>query len=193
MQATKSPPKKGRFLFEFGPLLLFFGGNLLFGIYVATAILVVATLLALMLSWHLDRYFPKMAALGGGFVVFFGGLTIVMADDFWIKIKPTAASLGMAAVILLGYLCGRNPIRAMLEHLPLPAESKAWRDLTFSFIAMMLTIAGANEWAWRNLSTEQWVRFKVFGLTGISLGFGVVIMVILHRYQHEMSADKKRN
>lgn len=185
------PQNKWRSLLEFGPLILFFGVNFFFGIYAGTAALVGATLISLILSWRLERRLPKMAAFGCLLVVFFGGLTIVMADEFYIKIKPTVASLAIAGVILIGYLIGRNPVRAMMGHLPLPAESKVWRDLTFSFIIMMVTMAAANEVAWRHLTTQQWATFKVFGLTGISLMFGVVVMMILHRYQHEMPADDR--
>ena len=182
-------PNKWRSALEFGPLLLFFGVNYFYGIYAGTASLVGATILALIMSWHLERRIPKMAAIGCVMVVFFGGLTILMEDDFYIKIKPTAASLAIAIAIMGGYMLGMNPIRAMMEQLKMPDESGIWRELTFSFVGMMLTIAAANELAWRNLTTEQWVTFKVFGLTGISLLFGVVIMFILHRYQKDMDID----
>jgi intracellular septation protein len=85
-----------------------------------------------------------------------------------------------------GYILGYNPVRAMMEQLNMPPESGVWRELTFSFVGMMVSLAIANELAWRNLTTEQWVTFKVFGLSGLSLLFGIVIMIILHRYQKDM-------
>lgn len=185
----KPTQNKWRSALEFGPLLVFFGVNYFFGIYAGTATLVIATILALMMSWHLERRIPKMAAIGCIMVVFFGGLTILMEDEFYIKIKPTVASLAIAGAIMGGYILGYNPIRAMMEQLNMPPDSGVWRELTFSFVGMMVMLAVANEIAWRNLTTEQWVTFKVFGLTGISLLFGIVIMVILHRYHKEMDSD----
>ena len=186
---NKPPQSKWRSALEFGPLLVFFGVNYFFGIYAGTATLVIATILALMMSWHLERRIPKMAAMGCVMVVFFGGLTILMEDDFYIKIKPTVASLAIAGGIMGGYILGYNPVRAMMEQLNMPPESGVWRELTFSFVGMMVTLAIANELAWRNLTTEQWVTFKVFGLSGLSLLFGIVIMVILHRYQKDMDIN----
>ena len=185
----KPAQNKWRSALEFGPLLVFFGVNYFFGIYAGTATLVIATILALMMSWHLERRIPKMAAIGCIMVVFFGGLTILMEDEFYIKIKPTVASLAIAGAIMGGYILGYNPIRAMMEQLNMPPDSGVWRELTFSFVGMMVMLAVANEIAWRNLTTEQWVTFKVFGLTGISLLFGIVIMVILHRYHKDMDSD----
>jgi intracellular septation protein len=189
MEISKQEPNKWRFGLEFGPLLAFFGVNYFYGIYAGTATLVVVTIVALIMSWHLERRIPKMAAIGCIMVVFFGGLTILMEDEFYIKIKPTVASLAIAIAIMGGYLFGYNPIRAMMEQLNMPAESGVWRELTFSFVGMMLTLAVANELAWRNLTTEQWVTFKVFGLSGISILFGIIVMVILHRYQKDMNVD----
>lgn len=185
----KPTQNKWRSALEFGPLLVFFGVNYFFGIYAGTATLVIATILALMMSWHLERRIPKMAAIGCIMVVFFGGLTILMEDEFYIKIKPTVASLAIAGAIMGGYILGYNPIRAMMEQLNMPPDSGVWRELTFSFVGMMVMLAVANEIAWRNLTTEQWVTFKVFGLTGISLLFGIVIMFILHRYHKYMDSN----
>ncbi len=122
-----------------------------------------ATLISLLCLGNWERRLPKMAAFGCLLVVFFGGLTIVMADEFYIKIKPTVASLTIAGVILIGYLIGRNPVRAMMGHLPFPAESKLWRDLTFSFIIMMVTMAAANEVAWRHLTTNNGQHLRSLG------------------------------
>jgi intracellular septation protein len=187
---VKPTQNKWRSALEFGPLLLFFGVNYFFGIYAGTATLVIATILALIMSWHLERRIPKMAAIGCIMVVFFGGLTILMEDEFYIKIKPTVASLTIAGAIMGGYVLGYNPIRTMMEQLNMPPDSGVWRELTYSFVGIMVILAVANEIAWRNLTTEQWVTFKVFGLTGISLLFGVVVMIILHRYHKDMNIDE---
>jgi intracellular septation protein len=187
---VKPTQNKWRSALEFGPLLLFFGVNYFFGIYAGTATLVIATILALIMSWHLERRIPKMAAIGCIMVVFFGGLTILMEDEFYIKIKPTVASLTIAGAIMGGYVLGYNPIRTMMEQLNMPPDSGVWRELTYSFVGIMVILAVANEIAWRNLTTEQWVTFKVFGLTGISLLFGVVVMIILHRYHKDMDIDE---
>jgi len=73
------------------------------------------------------------------------------------------------------------------ETMSMELSDRAWFNLTLIWVAMFATIAAANEWAWRNLSTDGWVSFKVFGLTGISLGFGVVIAI----YLSQQASDSK--
>ena len=184
MTDTSSSPStsKTRLLVEYGPLVLFFLVNSKFGIFYGTAALVGATVLALGYSWVTTRRIPKILAFGCAAVVFFGALTLIFEDDTFIKIKPTVVSGAIAALLLGGLLLGRNPLKAVMgEAVNIPLNHAAWMKLTWIWIIMFSTMALANEWAWRNLTTDGWVNFKVFGLTGISLGFAVVMAVFLSR------------
>ena len=176
-QQSQSPQ---RFVVEFGPLLLFFAVNAFYGIYAGTAVLVASTLAAVGYTWVTSRRIPKVLAFGCAAVALFGALTLIFEDETFIKVKPTAVSLIIAGGLLLGLLLKRNPLKALLgETMSLELADRDWRLLTWLWIAMFATLAAANEWAWRHLTTDGWVAFKVFGLTGISLGFGAVIAVFL--------------
>ena len=181
MPAAKDTPKKGRWLIEYGPLILFFIVNYATGILWATAALVLATVIALTLSWVLDRHIPMMTLLGGIAVTFFGGLTWVLDDPFYIKIKPTVISLLIAVILIGGQLAGRNPLKAMLGS-KLQLGDTGWRQVTWMWAAMFATSAGANELAWRMLSDDGWVTFKLFGLTGISVVFAMLTIPIMSRH-----------
>ena len=175
------PPKKGRWLIEYGPLILFFVVNYAAGILFATAALVAATIIALGISWALDRHIPMMTLLGGIAVTFFGGLTWVLDDPFYIKIKPTVISLLIAVILSGGLLIKRNPLKAMLGT-KLQLSDTGWRQVTWMWAAMFATSALANELAWRNLSDDGWVTFKLFGLTGISVVFALLTMPIMSKH-----------
>lgn len=179
--AAPQAPKKGRWLIEYGPLILFFIVNYVAGILFATAALVIATMVALCVSWVLDRHIPMMTLLGGIAVTFFGGLTWVLDDPFYIKVKPTVISLLIAAVLVGGQLVRRNPLKAMLGN-KLQLSDVGWRQVTWMWAAMFVTSAAANEIAWRTLSDDGWVTFKLFGLTGISVTFAMLTIPIMSRH-----------
>lgn len=169
---------------EYGPLVLFFVVNSFYGIYHGTAVLVVATVISLSISWVKTRTIPKILAFGCAAVVFFGALTLIFQDETFIKVKPTVVSLFIAAGLFLGQIIGRNPLKAILgDQMKMVLPDHAWRQLTWLWVMMFVSIAVANEIAWRMLSTDGWVTFKVFGLTGISIGFGVAIAIFLSKYQ----------
>ena len=187
-QQPSSSPSTKKMLIEYGPLVLFFVVNSFYGIYIGTAVLVLTTLMAVGYSWVSTRKIPVILAFGCGAVVLFGALTLIFADETFIKIKPTVVSLMIAAGLLIGLVLRRNPLKALLgETMSMELPDRAWFNLTLIWVAMFATIAAANEWAWRNLSTDVWVSFKVFGLTGISLGFGVVIAI----YLSQQASDSK--
>ena len=188
MDKAGKASKKSRPLLEFGPLILFFVTNYTAGIFYGTAVLVVATIVALGISWHLDKRIPFVPALGCVAVVIFGTLTLVTEDEFFIKIKPTVISALFAIVLGAGQLLGRNPLKAMLGS-SMHMHDEGWRKMTYVWMAMFATSAIANEIAWRTLSTDAWVNFKVFGLTGLSLVFAVATVPILTKYQIE--SDEK--
>ena len=185
---TAKAPHKYRFLMESGPLLAFFITNFGAGrfgvekpIILATSVLVILTAVALVAAWVLERRVPMMTLLAGVAVAFFGGLTIWFDDEYFIKIKPTVISGLFAVVFAVGQLLGRSPIRAIMGSQIKMADA-GWTQLTWIWTAMFATSAIANEIAWRSLSTDGWVSFKLFGLTGISLAFGLLSVPVLNRY-----------
>lgn len=171
-----------RTILEMGPLLLFFGVNYFYGIMAGTTVLVVSTLISLALSWYLYKNIPMMAAAGCVAVVFFGGLTIFFDDDFFIKIKPTIVSIIIAGVLAVGKILGRTPLASVMKS-AVSLQMEGWNKLTWLWIFMFIIMAIANEIAWRNLTTDEWVSFKAFGIPVLSLCFGLLSLPIMQKYQ----------
>ena len=136
-----------------------------------------ATVIALAAGWVLERRVSMMALVGCVAVAFFGGLSVYFDNELFIKIKPTVLTCLLAAVIAGGRLMGMNPIGAIMGS-QIHITDEGWRALSWIWVAMFLTTALANEIAWRSLSTDDWVTFKVFGITTISLVFGAVLSLI---------------
>ena len=172
-----------KLLFDFGPLLLFFSTNYIYSnLMLSVKVLVVATLVSLVLSWYFDRKVSVMAAVGCAALVFFAGLTLYFDDELFIKIKPTVVTLLFAALIAGGRLLGRNPLAAILGK-QVALSAQGWRAISWLWVAMFVVSAIANELAWRSLSTDDWITFKVFGLTGISFFFFALSVPILRNHQ----------
>ena len=150
----------------------------------AVGLLVAATVVALAAGWMLERRISMMALFGCVAVAFFGGLSLYFDNELFIKIKPTVLTILLAAVIAGGRLLGRNPL-GLLMGTQLRMRDAGWRALSWLWVAMFLTTALANEIAWRSLSTDDWVTFKVFGITAISLLFAVLSVPVMTKHQIE--------
>ena len=182
-QAEERPGRK--LLLDLGPLVVFFAANYMTGDFMlAVKLLVGATLVALAAGWVLERRVSMMALVGCVAVAFFGGLSVYFDNDLFIKIKPTVLTCLLAAVIAGGRLIGRNPLGAIMGT-QLRMTDAGWRAISWIWVAMFLTTALANEIAWRTMTTDGWVTFKVFGITAISLVFGAVSIPIMTRHQIE--------
>ena len=146
-------------------------------------VLVVATLVSLALGWRLDRKISVMARLAVRLGVC--RLTIYLDNELFIKIKPTVVTLLFAALIAGGRLLGRNPLASIIgKQITLTAQG--WRAISWLWVAMFVTSAIANEMAWRILSTDDWITFKVFG-AGISFLFFALSVPILQKHQLRIS------
>lgn len=183
---TQPPQGQGRkLLLDMGPLIVFFIANYFTGEFMlAVGVLVAATVVALAAGWILERRISMMALFGCVAVSFFGGLSLYFDNELFIKIKPTVLTVLLAAVIAGGRLLGRNPLGAIMGA-QLRMHDAGWRALSWLWVAMFLTTALANEIAWRTLSTDDWVTFKVFGITVISLAFAIRSMPIMTKHQIE--------
>ena len=172
----------GKMLVEAGPLLLFFGANAYFGIFVATATFMVAVLAALIVSYWRTRKLPTMPLVSAVIVLIFGGLTLYLQDDTFIKVKPTILYTLFAAVLLGGLARGQALLKPVFEASFPPLNDEGWRRLTWRWGLFFVALAGLNELAWRLLSTDQWVSLKVFGFLPLTLLFALTQMPLVLRH-----------
>ncbi len=171
----------GKLAIEAGPLLVFFAGNAFAGIYVGTGAFMVATVAALIAAYVLERRIAMMPLVSAVFVMFFGGLTIWFNDDTFIKLKPTLVSVLFGAVLLGGLAAGKKPLRAVLGHV-MEMSDEGWRKLTLRWGVFFFFLAALNEVVWRNVTTDTWVSFKVFGLLPITMVFAIAQSALMQKY-----------
>jgi len=179
-----------RLLIEAGPLAAFFIANSQAGIMVGTAVFMAATTLSVIVSWHFERKVPVMPVVGAGFVMLFGGLTLWLQDDLFIKIKPTLVNLLFATVLFVAHFTGRNVLKHILGSV-LNLSDEGWRTLAIRWAWFFLLLAGLNEAVWRTMTTDAWVNFKVFGIMPLTLLFSALQAPLIMRHQiPEESAEK---
>ena len=173
---------------EYGPLLAFFIANALGGIYAATATYMIAATIALGVSWVMVRKLPVMPLVALVFVLVFGGLTIWLHDDTFIKLKVTLVN-ALFGAILLGGLLFRRPLLQLVMGHSVDMDEEGWRKLTWRWGLFFFALAALNEVVWRNVSTETWVNFKVFGLIGLTLVFAMAQAPLMLRHMKEKPED----
>jgi intracellular septation protein len=166
---------------ELGPLLLFFVANGRWGIFVGTGIFIAATAVALPCYRWLEKRWPVMPLVGGFFVLVFGGLTIWLQDDTFIKLKPTIVYLTFAAFLGAGLLL-RKPVLELLLGSVFNLTEPGWRKLTLRWALFFIAMAVLNELVWRNVSTDVWVSFKAFGFLPLTFIFAMAQMPLMQRY-----------
>jgi intracellular septation protein len=174
-----------KFLFDLFPVILFFAAYKVADIYVATATAIGATFLQIGLLALLRRRIDPMLWVSLGIIVVFGGATLVLRDETFIKWKPTVLYWLFAAAMSGGQLLfRRNLIRSMLgAQLQLPAP--VWTRLLWSWVGFFAVMGVANLVVAFNFTTDQWVNFKLFGATGLMLLFVVGQALFLARYVEE--------
>ena len=176
---------------ELGPLVVFFLVNAngeRFGvpddrrIYVATAVFIVATMLSLGAGYALLSKLPIMPLVSGVVVVLFGGLTLALQDELFIKLKPTIVN-SLFGLVLLGGVYFRKPLLAIVLDSMFDLTDEGWRKLTLRWAAFFFVLAALNEIVWRTQSTDFWVSFKVFGIMPITFAFALLQTPLILRYE----------
>jgi intracellular septation protein len=169
---------------DLGPLVLFFAANSRFGIFAATAAFMVAVLAALLVSYALTRRLPIMPVVTAVVVVVFGGLTLILHDATFIKVKPTII-YGLFGAVLMGGLVFNKPLLGVLFDSLFHLSEEGWRRLTLRWAIFFFALAVLNELVWRSVSTDTWVAFKVFGVVPLTLVFGALQVPLLKHYAIE--------
>lgn len=172
---------------DFGPLLIFFAANKLAGVYVATAAFMAATAIAIGIAWLKTRHIPPMLIFTGVIVAVFGGLTLWLQDDSFIKIKPSLIYGSFAAILGFGLATGRNYLRLVLGEVLPALNDIGWVKLQRNWALFFAAMVVVNEVLRRVLTTDQWVDFKVWGVTAATMIFAVAQAPLLKR--HGVSFD----
>ncbi len=186
MESTSKPQLNPllRILLDLGPLVLFFFANSRYGIFAATATFMVAVLAALAVSYAMTRHLPIMPVVTAIVVVVFGGLTLILHDATFIKVKPTII-YALFGAVLLGGLFFNKPLLGVVFDSLFQLTEEGWRKLTWRWAIYFFVLAVLNEIVWRNFSTNVWVDFKVFGVTPLTFVFAALQTPLLKRYTVE--------
>jgi intracellular septation protein len=191
-----------KLMLEMGPLILFFIANFrpqLFmplvapllpaalltgdaaGIFVATAVFMVAILVVLVASYVLTRHLPVMALVTAVIVLIFGGLTLYLQDETFIKMKPTVIYLLFAALLIGGIVLNR-PVLAIVFDAAFHLTEEGWRKLTMRWLFFFLALAVLNEIVRRTQTRDFWVAFKSFGILPLTFIFAALQFPLLQKY-----------
>lgn len=173
-----------KILIDVGPLAIFFifysRGDL------KSAILpfMIATIIAVLFSYIIEKKIPIMPTVGGGIILIFGGLTIYFDNEIFFKMKPTIINI-IFAVILYGGEIIKKPLLKLLLGSALKLSEEGWAILTKRWIAFFIALGILNEIIWRTQSTDIWVNFKVFGILPITFLFTLSQFSLLKKHQIE--------
>lgn len=173
---------------ELGPLLVFFAVNAKLGLFAATGAFMVAIIAALIASYVVTRHVPLMAVVTAVIVLVFGGLTLALHDELFIKLKPTLIYVLFGGT-LVGGLAFDKPLLGMLFDSVFHLREEGWRKLTWRWALFFFALAILNEIVWRTQTTDFWVSFKLFGVVPLTFLFAALQMPLLTKYSIEK--DKK--
>ena len=171
-----------KILIDIGPLAVFFIFYTRSGLQASILPLMIATVIAVLFSYILEKKIPIMPTVGAGIVLVFGGLTIYFDNEVFIKMKPTIINLVFAVILYGGVLIGK-PFLKILLGATLKLEEEGWRILTFRWIGFFIALAVLNEIVWRTQSTDIWVNFKVFAILPITFIFTMTQFPLIKKYQ----------
>jgi intracellular septation protein len=166
---------------DIGPLVLFFALNSKFGIYAATGGFMIAVLIALAVSYAITRHIAIMPVVTAVIVLVFGGLTLILHDELFIKLKPTIIYVLFGGTLLVGLALDKPFLSIMFDQM-FHLTAEGWRKLTWRWALFFLFMAAVNEVVWRTQTTDFWVNFKLFGVVPLTFLFGGLQYPLLTKY-----------
>ncbi len=150
-------------------------------LFLATGIFVVAVLASLAITWTLVRKLPVMPLVSAVVITIFGGLTLLLHDELFIKLKPTIVNTLFGAVLVWAGLTGRNVLKLVLDSV-FDLTDEGWRLLTWRWAFFFFLLAALNEIVWRTQTTDTWVAFKVWGIMPLTMIFAMAQVPLIMRH-----------
>lgn len=188
-----------KFLFDFFPILLFFitfkltgGGDPETAIIYATEVMIIATFVQVSISWFRYRKIEKMHLITLGLVVVFGGATILLEDEIYIKWKPTVVNWLFALAFLVTHFINHKTLVERMMGSAITLPRLVWKQLNMAWILFFIVMGFINLYVIYNFDTDTWVNFKLFGLMGLTFVFVIAQAFFLAKYieQPDKSAGK---
>jgi intracellular septation protein len=173
---------------ELGPLIVFFIVNSKFGIFYATGVLMVGVLLTLAVSWAITKHLPAMPVVTAILVLVFGGLTVLLQNEDFIKLKVTIL-YSLFGATLIGALYFGKLLLPIVFDMAIHIDDAGWRKLTWRWGLFFFFLAGLNEVVRHVVTTDAWVNFKVFGILPLTIVFAVAQAPLIMR--HEIPAEEE--
>jgi len=175
-------PQLRKLALDLGPLLIFFAAFKYLGIFMATAAFMVAVIVALGIGYAFEKKLSPMPIFTAVLVVIFGGLTLYLQNDLFIKMKPSVLYAFFGALLLGGLRFNRLFIKYVFGQ-AFELDDAGWRKLTIRWGIFFLALAALNELVWRLTSTETWVAFKVWGIIPLLFVFALAQTPLVMKHQ----------
>jgi intracellular septation protein len=180
---TKQSPL-AKLALDLGPLIVFFAAFKFGGIFVATAVFMAACVASLGIGYALTRKLSPMPLVTALIVLIFGGLTLYLKNETFIKMKPTVLYATFGVLLLGGLAFNRLFIKAVFAQ-AFELDETGWRKLTWRWGFFALALAALNEAIWRNFSTDIWVDFKVWCIIPLIMLFALAQTPLVMKHQIE--------
>ena len=175
-----------KFVTDFGPLMVFFFFyyNSDKNLKIAIPPFIIATLIALIVMWILEKKIPMVPLIGGILILLFGGLTIYFDNPVFIYIKPTIINILFGLALIFGKFFTNEPVLKKLMGKSISLTNEGWELLNKRWIYFFFGLAILNELVWRTQSEEFWVNFKVWGLLPITFIFTGFQIGLINKYKN---------
>lgn len=181
-----------KFLFDLLPVILFFVGFKLYGIFAATAIAIATTLAMIIYAKIRHGKIEKMLLINGAVISVLGGVTLLLHDKTYIMWKPTVLYWLLAAVLLVSNLFfNKNFIQQMMGKM-MHAPATIWTKLNLVWVIFLVGLGFLNLYVAFNFSEDAWVNFKLFGVTGMMFVFVILQTLVLRKYLIEPTDESKK-
>lgn len=179
-----------KLLFDLFPVFLFFIAYKMYDIYVATGVIIVATIIQVSYLYARHKRVEKIHLITLGLIVLLGGATLLLHDERFIAWKPTIVNWGFALVFLAShYVMGNKPIVRRMMDAMIELPDQIWIRLSYLWIGFFVFSGLINLWVYYNFSLDAWVNFKLFGLMGLTFAFILLQGLYISRYTQISNND----
>jgi len=174
-----------KFITDFGPLLIFFtvyyksGNNL----SIAIPPLIIATLIAVLISYIVEKKIPYLPLIGGIIISIFGGLTLYFNNPVFLYMKPTIINIIFAIVLIFGKVFLNQNFLKFFFNNAIQMNEIGWDKLNYRWIIFFILLALLNELVWRTQTEIVWVNFKVWGILPLTFVFTAFQIPLINKYK----------